>query len=158
MINIYPSCWYEDHIRSTRSVDELDLLISRFLVFDVSRTPCQSCRWWESWKTYHTYYIYLPATIYEEFRSIRACMIYVQTWLINGKSDIGEVQSDDRFYRSCKISIWLSRANISSACLASLFLLNRAKVCSWHAHQRHRILSMSPALFSLKSLTNSVQN
>jgi hypothetical protein len=29
-----------------------------------------------------------------------------RVWLVKGnKSDIGEVQSDDRFYSSCKISI-----------------------------------------------------
>jgi len=83
MINIYPSCWYEDHIRSTRSVDELDLLISRFLVFDVSHTPCQSCRWWESWKTYHTWhvlYIYLQPYMRSSGPSVHAWSTYKHGW------------------------------------------------------------------------------
>jgi len=36
---------------------------------------------------------------------LHPCMICMHICLINGKSDIGEVQSDDRFYNSCKISI-----------------------------------------------------
>jgi hypothetical protein len=70
-----------------------------------------------------------------------ACIVYIckrlRAWdHANGRSDIGEVQSELGFASKCKTSIWLSRANISSSYIFPLLL-------RWHRSMQVSILYYS---------------